>query len=273
MIRLLGQFKHCAHRVVLATVTRPHHPPRTLPSGVGASSWVSRRVAGRWLLPLRDLGEGDHLCRSLAVQPFPIAFRTELRQGKPPGLLPMVGESPALLRIQTQLTRHLDMQVTQVKPPLGFRPDVEAGFRLLHDIPFFGQPAVRASHLGQSPLSTVGERPAAWTGQPWSQYGFPCRGMRKHTREYSGPAMCGRGLSPRTAGAGRVGGGQAASASLGRSSHRLTSARHALPRQASPTQRSSSPHATRSRALRTGGVVSTIPDLHAVGSALLRPRP
>ena len=69
----------------------------------------------------------------------------------------MVGESPALLRIQTQLTRHLDMQVTQVKPPLGFRPDVEAGFRLLHDIPFFGQPAVRSSHLGQSPLSTVGE--------------------------------------------------------------------------------------------------------------------
>ena len=69
----------------LATVTRPHHPPRTLPSGVGASSWVSRRVTGRWLLPLRDLGEGDHLCRSLAVQPFPIAFRTELRQGKPQG--------------------------------------------------------------------------------------------------------------------------------------------------------------------------------------------
>jgi len=45
---------------------------------------VSGLVAGRWLLPLRDLGEGDHLRRSLAVEPLPIAFRNELRQGKLP---------------------------------------------------------------------------------------------------------------------------------------------------------------------------------------------
>jgi len=52
------------------------------------------------------------------------------------GLLPMVGESPEFLRIQASLTRHLDMYSAQVKPPLGFRPGVEAGFRLLHDVSF-----------------------------------------------------------------------------------------------------------------------------------------
>ena len=54
----------------------------------------------------------------------------------------MVGESPAFLWIQALLTRHLDMEIAQVKPLLGFRPGVEAGFRLLHDVSFCGQPAV-----------------------------------------------------------------------------------------------------------------------------------
>jgi hypothetical protein len=48
----------------------------------------------------------------------------------------MVGEPAALLRMQTQLTRHLDRQIAQVKPFLGFRPSVEAGSGLLHDVSF-----------------------------------------------------------------------------------------------------------------------------------------
>jgi hypothetical protein len=51
------------------------------------------------LLPFRDLGERDHLRRSLAVEPFLIAFRNELREGQLPRLLPMVGEPAKFLRI------------------------------------------------------------------------------------------------------------------------------------------------------------------------------
>ncbi len=57
------------------------------------------------------------------------------------GLLPMVGESPEFLRIQTELPRHLDVQIAQVKALLDFHPRVEAGFGLLHDVSFCGQPA------------------------------------------------------------------------------------------------------------------------------------
>jgi hypothetical protein len=71
------------------------------------------------LLPLRDLGEGDHLRQSLAVEPFPRAFRNELWEGKLPGLLPMVGKSPEFLRMQTEFPRHLDMHIAQVKALLG----------------------------------------------------------------------------------------------------------------------------------------------------------
>ena len=53
----------------------------------------------------------------------------------------MVGESAEFLRVQTQFTRHLDVQIAQVKALLGVRPRVEAGFGLLHDVSFCGQPA------------------------------------------------------------------------------------------------------------------------------------
>jgi hypothetical protein len=73
----------------------------------------------------------------------------------------MVGEAAECLRVQPQLTRHLDMQIAQVKALLGFRPGVEASFRLLHDISFFDQPAVRSSHVWRSPHSTAAWRLAA----------------------------------------------------------------------------------------------------------------
>jgi hypothetical protein len=101
---------------------------------------MSRLVAGQLLLPLRDLGAGDHLHRSLAVQLLLVTRRNARRQGKLPGLLPMGGETPAFLRMQTQLTRHLEMQIAQVKPLLGFRPGVKAGLGLLHNVffPLYG---------------------------------------------------------------------------------------------------------------------------------------
>src|SRR6266851_8295561 len=105
-------------------------------SCVGAFPWVSGPVAGRLLLPLRDLGKGDHLRRSLAVKPLHVALGNELREREFPGLLPMGGKPAEFLRVQTELTRHLDMQIAQVQPPLGFRPGVEAGFGLLHDVSF-----------------------------------------------------------------------------------------------------------------------------------------
>jgi len=58
----------------------------------------------------------------------------------------MVGEPAEFLRVQTQLTRHLDMQIAQVKPPLGFRPGVEAGSRLLYDVSFCGACGMLVSH-------------------------------------------------------------------------------------------------------------------------------
>jgi hypothetical protein len=49
----------------------------------------------------------------------------------------MVGKPTEFLRVQPQFTCHLDMQIAQVKPLLGFCPGVEAGFRLLHDLSFY----------------------------------------------------------------------------------------------------------------------------------------
>jgi hypothetical protein len=51
----------------------------------------------------------------------------------------MVGEPTEFLRIQHQLTRHLNMQITQVKPLLGFRLGVETGSRPLHNVSFCGR--------------------------------------------------------------------------------------------------------------------------------------
>lgn len=117
-------------------------------------------LVGVW--PCRGLGEGDDLRRSLAVKPFHVALRNELRKRGLPGLLPMGGEPATFLRVQPQLTRHLDMQIAQVKPSLGFRPGVETGFRLLHDV-FF-------------PLQTRGldgQRAGAKTGIPHQACGAP----------------------------------------------------------------------------------------------------
>jgi hypothetical protein len=49
----------------------------------------------------------------------------------------------------------LDRQIAQVKSLLGFRPGVEAGCRLLHDVSFCGQPA-------------------AWAGPQRSRCASPC---------------------------------------------------------------------------------------------------
>ena len=108
---------------------------------------------------------------------------------------------------------------------------------------------------------------------PRSRYASPCHGIRKHTRGHSDPATHGRGLSPATAGAlaGSGAGGQPPP--LGVEHPRLTPVRRALPRPASPSPPWILwPCATRFRALHTGGVVCAIPDLRAVGSALLRSR-
>lgn len=80
---------------------RRQHLSRTIRSCVGAFSWVSGLVAGRLLLPLRGLGEGDHFHRSLAVKPFHVALRNEFRERELPGLLPMVGEPAEFLWVQT----------------------------------------------------------------------------------------------------------------------------------------------------------------------------
>src|SRR6266487_3618399 len=89
-----------------------------------------------------------HLCRSLAVEPFLVALRNKLWEGKLPGLLPMGGESAEFLWVQPQLTRHLDMPITQAKPLLGFRPGVETGSGLLHNVSFGDQPPLGQGHSG-----------------------------------------------------------------------------------------------------------------------------
>ena len=65
----------------------------------------------------------------------------------------MGGESPAFLRMQTELPRHLDVQIAQVKALLGVRPGVEAGFGLLHDVSFCGQPAAERATAVSMQLS------------------------------------------------------------------------------------------------------------------------
>jgi hypothetical protein len=76
------------------------------------------------------------------MKSFSVALGDELREWGLPGLLTMVGEPTEFLWVQPQLACHLDMQIAQVKPLLGFRPGAEAGFRLLHDVSFCGQPAM-----------------------------------------------------------------------------------------------------------------------------------
>ena len=120
----------------------------TTRSGVGAFAGLSGLVMGRLLLPLCDLGEGDDLHWSLPMKAFTVAFRNELWEGELPGLLPMVGESAEFLRVQPQFTRHLDMQITQAKPLLGFRPGVETGSGLLHNVSFGDQPPLGQGHSG-----------------------------------------------------------------------------------------------------------------------------
>jgi hypothetical protein len=80
---------------------RHRHPSRPVRSWLCAFSWVSGLVAGRLLVPLRGLGEGNHLRRSVAVKPCAVTLRNELREGELPGLLPMVGEPAEFLRVQT----------------------------------------------------------------------------------------------------------------------------------------------------------------------------
>jgi hypothetical protein len=125
-------------------------------SGVRALAWGFGRVADCGLLPLCDLGERNHFCWSLAMKPFAVAFRNELRQGEFPGLLPMVGEPTEFLRIQTELTGHLDMQIAEVKPPLGVRPGVEARLRLLHNLSFSSQPLGQGLHDPKASCPLVG---------------------------------------------------------------------------------------------------------------------
>jgi hypothetical protein len=75
------------------------------------------------------------------MKAFHVAFRNELRERQLPRFLPMGGEPATFLRIHPQLPRHLDVQIAQVKALLGVRPGVKAGFGLLHDVSFCGQPA------------------------------------------------------------------------------------------------------------------------------------
>src|SRR5712691_9598331 len=70
------------------------------------------------------------------MKAFHVTLRDEFWERELPGLMPMVREPAEFLWVQPQLTCHLDMQVTQVKSPLGFRPGVEPGFWLLHDLSF-----------------------------------------------------------------------------------------------------------------------------------------
>ena len=99
----------------------------------------------------------------------------------------MVREPAEFLRVQTQLTCHLHMQIAQMKPPLGFCPGVEAGCGLLHDVSCFGQPAVRSSCVRRSLLGITAWKPAAWIGSPRCRCASPCLGYQ-HTTRHGCPA-------------------------------------------------------------------------------------
>src|SRR2546422_7367339 len=51
------------------------------------------------------------------------------------------------------------MQIAQMKPPLGFRPGIEAGFRLLHDVSF---PLQARGRDGQRAEANTGLSPQAY---------------------------------------------------------------------------------------------------------------
>ncbi len=112
-------------------------PPGGLLS-VGAFSWVSGRVAGRLLVPLRGLGEGNHLCRSFPMKPFDVALGNELRERELPGLLPMGGEPAEFLRIQNRVEYALPW-----KPLLPLRT-VLATYRCTRL-----SPQLQSSHIGK----------------------------------------------------------------------------------------------------------------------------
>src|SRR6266404_2776247 len=74
-------------------------------------------IATYWRIKLLHiLQEVGSICKT---RNHLIAFGNELWERKLPGLLPMVGESAEFLRVQTPFTRHLDVQIAQVKALLG----------------------------------------------------------------------------------------------------------------------------------------------------------
>jgi hypothetical protein len=97
-----------------------------------------------------------------------------------------------------------------------------------------------------------------------------CPGIRKHIRGHSGPATHGRSLSPAPAGAGA--GGQPAPLGVRAPAGSPPRAARTSPSGIPLASVDLWPCATRFRALHTGEVICAIPDLHAVGSALRRPR-
>jgi hypothetical protein len=103
-----------------------------------------------------------------------------------------------------------------------------------------------------------------------SRCASPCPGIRKHTRGHSGPATHGRSLSPAPAGAGA--GGQPAPLGVRAPAGSLPRAARTSPSGIPLASVDLWPCATRFLALHTGEVVCAIPDLRAVGSALLRLR-
>jgi hypothetical protein len=66
-------------------------------SGVGAFSCVFGPVMGRLLLPLCDLGEGDHLRQSLPVESRVVALGNELRDVCLWGMLSPQAGCPSLV--------------------------------------------------------------------------------------------------------------------------------------------------------------------------------
>ena len=90
------------------------------------------------MLPLRDLGQGDDLCRSFPVESFAVALHNELWEGKLPGLLPMGGEAATFLWVQHRVEYALPW-----KPLLPLRT-VLATYRCTRL-----SPQLQSSHIGE----------------------------------------------------------------------------------------------------------------------------
>jgi hypothetical protein len=171
----------------------------------------------------------------------------------------MVGEPTAWLRVQPQRTCHLERQIAQVKPLVSFRPGVEARCDLFTTSPFPSRRVARhVRHTVPRGLS------------------LPCGG--KHTTGYGCPSTRGSGLEPATASAPAGAGArrEAVPQSADSSARRLRRYRHrGAPASSPPRAARASPPGIPPRlrgSVAMGGVVCAIPDLRAVGSALLRPR-